>query len=569
MAVPDGVDALALALCLDGARRRPEQRSPRQLERLAAIGTLELAGGLTEGVQPALQAIVEAATPLLDCRGLSVILWDAVEEGFVTSASTVDGQPAGAAATRVRRSRGATRFILESGHGLHVRDIREDPFTANPMLPESGSHCYVGLPVRASGEVVGVLYAMGARVDAFDDEDVELLAVLADRSAVVIQAAQEYQHALALTSHHELVARAAQALATTDRPDELLPTVLEWAAEVLALDHLALVPRERRAGFGPMVVGSGPIGWAVVDHPRELVAGLREELAERKALVVELVDGRTGLAHLVALRRQGRLDEVERRTLEQLAALISSALRRVATIGDLEASNEALARFAHVVSHDLRSPLANVAGLVEVVLMTEGERLSPDGVECAERAVASAHRMGETIRALLDSAAVPGGRTDRSEVPLGPVVEAVLEDLDQAIRARGAKVEVGPLPVVWADAAALRVVLQNLVSNALKFARPLTTPHVTVSAVDADTGVQIVVADDGIGVDDADRERVFRLFDRGSDVPASPGHGIGLSTVARIVEAHGGRVWLEPNEPTGTVAVVELPHRPVWLGSGA
>jgi signal transduction histidine kinase len=154
------------------------------------------------------------------------------------------------------------------------------------------------------------------------------------------------------------------------------------------------------------------------------------------------------------------------------------------------------------------------------------------------------------------------GTTDLrlERVAAGEPVAAARRDLGSAVAERGAIVEVGELPVLRGDPGQLQRVFQNLLGNAIKFTAPGVTPRVTVSGRAGDGASEIAVADNGIGIDPAQVERAFEMFAR---IPGGAaeyqGTGLGLAISRRIVERHGGRLWVEPNAGGGSVFALRLP----------
>ena len=266
--------------------------------------------------------------------------------------------------------------------------------------------------------------------------------------------------------------------------------------------------------------------------------------------------------------------DVEPRTLDedQVRALASLAERVVDLLeldlrtrdlervrAELERSNEQLAAFAGQVSHDLLNPLTAVSMSLRLVReqlpAADGERLP----WLLDRAVGGVDRMQNLIDDLLAFARI-GGRLNRVPVSLGDLVDDVREDLATALTS--ASVEVGPLPKVVGDPVQLRAVLQNLVANAAKFARPDEPARITITAdrVDRADGVgcwRVRVADHGIGVPPQDRQRVFEPLARVD--AGAPGFGIGLATVRRVIEAHGGSISLTDTPGGGTTVWFDLP----------
>jgi len=231
---------------------------------------------------------------------------------------------------------------------------------------------------------------------------------------------------------------------------------------------------------------------------------------------------------------------------------------------ELERSNTHLASFAGQVSHDLRNPLATVAmslfmlheQLDEVAGAPVDEAALADMTATVDRALRGTRRMEALIHDLLAYARV-GGDLHREEVAVGDLVAQVLADLGRAVALF--YVRTRDLPVVVGDATQLGAVLQNLVANAVKFTPAGTRERVVeISGATLPDHWRIEVADRGIGIDPGDAEKVFEpltQIDRDAE-----GSGIGLATCRRIVQAHGGRIGVEPRDGGGTVVWFELPR---------
>ena len=230
-----------------------------------------------------------------------------------------------------------------------------------------------------------------------------------------------------------------------------------------------------------------------------------------------------------------------------LAALRESERRLAAANRELEARNAELERFTYVVSHDLKSPLVTVRGFLTYVERdAQSGRL--DRVESdLARIRAATDRMAQLLEDLLELSRT--GRIDRppEDVPLDDVVREARALAEGRLSARGVRVEVeGPLPVVRGDRRRLVELVQNLLDNAAKFMGERAEPAVWIGTRDdgAATGqATLYVRDNGIGIDLAHQDRVFELFHRLD--PHVEGTGLGLALARRIVETHGGRIWVE------------------------
>ncbi len=182
-----------------------------QFRRQAALAEIELAINQPHELQAVLQQIVIAVTDLLPASGGgSVVLWDAEQETFFTSASTVPDQDSQTARRRVRRSKGATRWIVDQGEPMIVANIKDDPFGANRMLHDYHLGAYAGLPLLNEGEVLGVLYALDTKPRAYTRDDIDFLKALARRAAVAIIKVRLYEQLQVARDEAEIARKEAE-----------------------------------------------------------------------------------------------------------------------------------------------------------------------------------------------------------------------------------------------------------------------------------------------------------------------------------------------------------------------
>lgn len=236
---------------------------------------------------------------------------------------------------------------------------------------------------------------------------------------------------------------------------------------------------------------------------------------------------------------------------------LENSLRELTEVrDDLRRSNEHLTQFAGQVSHDLRTPLTAI--LVNAELLASEPMIETD-TEISEMVVAvsaAGHRMDAMIEEMLTFAR-ESGRLRAVATDLGQLVDLVLADLAPLIRRDDADIQVDDLPIVTVDPDLLYSVMLNLLTNAIKFACPGTRPTVAVSAERLDHHWRVRVTDEGIGVPRGRQEAMFELFAR-ADAHAA-GHGIGLATARRIVEAHGGTIGMDSPAAGGTSVWFDLP----------
>ncbi len=224
----------------------------------------------------------------------------------------------------------------------------------------------------------------------------------------------------------------------------------------------------------------------------------------------------------------------------------------------LERSNADLEQFAHIASHDLQEPLRMVSSYVSLLAKRYKGQLDAQADKYIHYAVDGAQRMHGLINDLLAYSRVTSQGLALEPTDAGKVLDRAVADLRLALTEAGADVEVGPMPTVQADAGQLRQVFQNLIGNGLKFHRADAAPVLRVFAeavVEADqpTGEwRFSVQDNGIGIAPQHFDRIFELFQRLHGRGEYSGTGLGLAIVKKVVERHGGRIWLASEPEVGT-----------------
>jgi light-regulated signal transduction histidine kinase (bacteriophytochrome) len=315
------------------------------------------------------------------------------------------------------------------------------------------------------------------------------------------------------------------------------------------------------AAFGLIIV-AGVAVWValrrVVLRPVDRLAAETRTVADGEFdHRVELV----GPAELEALAA-----DVETMRLRMVTALAASraaeqevraqALELEQHTADLRRSNDELEQFAYVASHDLQEPLRKVASFCQLLQRRYGGQLDERADEYIEFAVDGAKRMQQLINDLLAFSRV--GRTSEgmTTVDTAAAARQALQALARARQQARAKVDIGDLPTVTGDQTLLTQLFQNLIGNAIKFRAPDRAPRVELRAVREDEFWHFTCTDNGIGIDAEYAERVFVIFQRLHPKDSYTGTGIGLSLCKKIVEYHGGRIWLDTDRPADAVGSV-------------
>ena len=230
---------------------------------------------------------------------------------------------------------------------------------------------------------------------------------------------------------------------------------------------------------------------------------------------------------------------------------------------ELARSNQELEQFAYVASHDLQEPLRMVASYTQLLAKRYQGKLDKDADEFIHFAVDGATRMQGLIIDLLEYSRV--GRKGKEFLPvvLESILEKALENLTVTLEEQGAKVTHDPLPTVNGDDVQLTRLFQNLIGNAIKFRKPGEAPHVHVGAKTDGKQWVLSIRDNGIGIDPKHFERLFQIFQRLHTREEYPGTGIGLAVCKKIVERHGGRIWVESKPGEGTTFYFTIPIKEV------
>ncbi|MFV0295289.1 MAG: sensor histidine kinase [Hyphomicrobiaceae bacterium] len=312
------------------------------------------------------------------------------------------------------------------------------------------------------------------------------------------------------------------------------------------------------ASRGVVIIGDMPAD--------QFIAALEDgRLVQPSAFTLELADGRvigvreasTSDGGIVGIWSDISAEEATRRQIE----------RHVRT---LERSNSDLQEFAHVASHDLQEPLRKIEAFAKRLQLRFAEELPAEGADFIERMLDATARMRILINELLAYSRVSSKSRPFEPVDLGRELEAVLSDLQVRLDETKAEVTFGHLPVIEADPTQMRQLLQNLLSNALKFCQEGRNPVVTITVEPGEPiegacgGVETIllkVADRGIGFDNRFKDEIFKIFFRLHGRIDFEGSGVGLATCRKIAERHLGSIDADGRPGEGATFIVRLPVR--------
>jgi PAS domain S-box-containing protein len=449
-----------------------------------------------------------------------------------------------------------------SGEPWVILDVgRDDTFIPNPLLPDTLSEAVI--PLRTRGKVIGAVTAQSRQVAAFSDLDVTALRILADQLANAIENARlftelrrsEEKYRTLLDNIEEGYYELDMDGRYTFVNDALADLIHAPKNKILGSNFQQFIDPEYAERVKQAYQAAFELGGAV--HGIEYKIRSKEgssRFVETSALLSRSVMGEmTGLRGIVrdiTARKQAEQYQIERKALER--------------------SNKELEQFASVASHDLQEPLRKIQILGDRLNTLYGESLNDEGRGYLDRMRIAANRSQKLIEDLLSLSRVETQGQPFVRVDLAKVTKDVAADLEERIAQVGGSVVIGELPVVEADPAQMRQLLQNLILNGLKFHQPEQKPQITVfgrildakprsvKTPNAEALCQIFVEDDGIGFDEKYLDRIFQPFQRLHSGKEYEGTGIGLSICRRIAERHGGEITANSQPGQGSTFIVTL-----------
>lgn len=326
---------------------------------------------------------------------------------------------------------------------------------------------------------------------------------------------------------------------------------------------------ETLLGYTPEKWKSNPRFWEELIPPSDL----EEAIADAE---VSYEAGKPGQTEFRSLDKNGEIRHLEayfhfiptdKNTVKSYGVIMDITERKQSEITiakyteELHRSNEELEQFAYVASHDLQEPLRKISSYLQLIEDRYADRLDEDGKEFINYAVDGALRMKQLINDLLLYSRVQRNKGKFSLVNVEEVLDTVLEDLALSIEENQAEITHDPLPEITSNRGQLCQLFQNLIANAIKFRNQDVSPIVHIGVEKQDDVWQFCVRDNGIGMQPDYFERIFVIFQRLHSRKKYAGTGIGLAICKRIVQNHGGRIWLESEVGHGTTFYFTFPIR--------
>jgi light-regulated signal transduction histidine kinase (bacteriophytochrome) len=255
--------------------------------------------------------------------------------------------------------------------------------------------------------------------------------------------------------------------------------------------------------------------------------------------------GEGNLGHRVGTDAKDEIGQLSRafdRMTESLACINAELKQKAA---DLEAANKELESFSYSVSHDLRAPLRHITGFVQLLQTEAGEHMDEKSRRYMTTIAGAAKKMGLLIDDLLAFSRIGRSEMKMRKVNTEKLVQDTIAGLGPEIEDRDISWKIGSLPEVYGDPSLLRLVLVNLIDNAVKFTKSNAKALIEIGCMRGDNENVFFVRDNGVGFDMKYQEKLFGVFQRLHRQEEFEGTGVGLATVQRIIQRHGGRIWAE------------------------
>ena len=281
----------------------------------------------------------------------------------------------------------------------------------------------------------------------------------------------------------------------------------------------------------------------------------KKTITERSTIKQRLADGR-----VIAVTNEPMADGGSIATYQDISDLEEHEAKLRAYNAKLEASNRELQDFAYVASHDLQEPLRKIETFGDRLARKHADELTGNGAVYIEKMQDAASRMRRLINDLLGYSRVTTKAKPFEQVDLDEVLGHVASDLSIRVAEQNATLVVGDMPTLQAEQTQMRQVFQNLIANALKFTKPDVPPRVEVACEKDGKDFVFTVADNGIGFDNSFKEQIFTIFQRLHGRMEYEGTGIGLATVRKIIERHGGTIDANGEPDVGATFTVRLPR---------
>ena len=503
-------------------------------------------------------------------------------------------------------------YAIERGEAVILQGDVEYLERRFPRMVRSGLQSVLASPIPFKNEVLGVLHVRSLNKNAYSDHHADLIEKVAAQIAPAIANSQLYSQHMAAEAEANRLARQNATIAEIGRIisssleiEEVYAGFAEQTRNLIPFDRIAinLILSETddfmpAYVFGTAVPGRGvgevsPLRGTLSGEVRRQRRAImyhsttkdetlsrfyglsREyEIGLRSFLSVPLIygDAVIGILNFRSVKMNaytGHDAEVAELIAAQVAGAIANSRLHAETVKrdmilqqqaeELVRSNADLEQFAYAASHDLQEPLRVIAGYVHLLEERYADELDQDARDFIGFAVDATHRMRTLINDLLDYSRVESHGNPFETVDCNSALSEAMADLEVSITESDAAITSDPLPEIFGDPVQIAHVLENLIANAIKFRKEDVSPIIHVSSRRNGEDWQISVKDNGIGIRPRYHDRIFGMFKRAHKRSKYPGTGIGLALCSKMVERHGGRMWVESQVGQGSTFHFTIP----------
>lgn len=570
-----------------------DDRRYRELGALYRIATLNISHGQPDVVIDELLAVVE---DMLEARQAFLFLYDEDTERLEMRKRFSES---GVSAPFPEMA--TLRRMMESRTPEIVNDLAADPDASITLTDMLQARQLIGAPLAVGEDCLGVLAAVDCKRGAFGEADIRLLTILADRAALTLENSDLIKTLRRQVQELEGLQRLTKLLATSDSLESTIGEANRIIQDLIGCEKMAFLLHEEETnelvGQSPAIgidadvlkrlripLGEPSLAGTVFRTNTPLISNdaatdgwihpkFRELLQIENIMAVPLSTGPRPVGVLKAINAsKGHFDELDLRFMTLLGSRVTSVLestrsrdRERALVRQLREADRTKSEFVSMLAHELKGPMTTVMGFGET-LITQADKIKEEKrTQIVEIITKEVGRLARLVNDLLDVSRMDAGtlRYDLEPMSLNEVVESILQVHTSLRVDHFVESQVPPdLPKVMGDRDRVRQVLINLLTNATRYSPGETTITVTAEPTE-DNGRQVVrvgVKDEGIGISPDDRDRIFTKFAM-LPKPAwvKKGTGLGLFITQGIVEAHGGRIWLESELGKGTTFFFTLP----------
>jgi len=587
----DEIDSLKvvtgyLTLCVENLRLR--QEAQRRLMEFSTLADVSKTISSSLDVEEVLNLVVKAAATAMGARVCT--LW------FVRN-NLLNGKilHVGAKLDQMILTpwREKIERIVKDFKPLVIENLEAEGLSLShlPTPPKSKRLCsFLGVPVVSKGETIAVLSVYTEDPHRFDEREINLLMAIANQAAVAIENASLYHRERRRSAQLAMVNEVGKKITSTLNLDQLLRIVVQAICEVFHYYNVAIyltgdgvgVLKAQAGGLRDLIpighrilVGQRAVGRAIQLKETQLVKDLSKEPLTKYfppvegselSIPLKIADKVIGVLDLISNRRNA-FDKRDIAAMEALAGQLASAVGNAKLFNEikrtaekLKKANEELENFIFTVSHDLKSPIVSIQGFSTILLSEYKDRLDEEGQHYLERIHSNISQMERLIHDLLELSRVGKMTKPFEEVEVSQILDCVLTELQFQLEERGIEFVVPEkLPTIFCDPQRMAQVFSNLITNSIKYMGDTQNPRIEVGCIDKGDHYRFFVKDNGIGIDPKYHQKIFELFQVLKEVKGVEGTGVGLTIVKRIVENHGGRVWVESEKGKGATFYFTIP----------